>query len=135
MALAGALCLTLNAVLGFTNRSLRSQVSRLLGQDYGINQMSYDLGRLRLNGSSNASTAPTATGSPPTGSASQSSTPSCTSACCARCSPARHHPPRQNYAQRWQPSTTTSPATSPPPGSETPPELKINVKDRSTKLR
>jgi hypothetical protein len=50
MALAGALCLTLNAVLGFTNRSLRAQVSRLLGQDYSINQMSYDLGRLRLNG-------------------------------------------------------------------------------------
>ena len=50
MALAGALCLTLNAVLGFTNRSLRAQVSRLLGQDYGINQMGYDLGRLRLNG-------------------------------------------------------------------------------------
>jgi hypothetical protein len=50
MALVGALCLNLNAVLGFTNRSLRAQVSRLLGQDYGINQMSYDLGRLRLNG-------------------------------------------------------------------------------------
>jgi predicted MarR family transcription regulator len=50
MALVGALCLTLNAVLGFTNRSLRAQVSRLLGQDYGINQISYDLGRLRLNG-------------------------------------------------------------------------------------
>jgi hypothetical protein len=49
MALVGALCLSLNAVLGFTNRSLRAQVSRLLGQDYGINQMSYDLGRLRLN--------------------------------------------------------------------------------------
>jgi hypothetical protein len=50
MALAGALCLSLNAVLGFTNRSLRAQVSRLLGADYGINQMSYDLARLRLNG-------------------------------------------------------------------------------------
>jgi predicted MarR family transcription regulator len=50
MALVGALCLTLNAVLGFTNRSLRAQVSQLLGQDYGINQISYDLGRLRLNG-------------------------------------------------------------------------------------
>lgn len=49
MALVGALCLSLNAVLGFTNRSLRAQVSRLLGQDYSINQMSYDLGRLRVN--------------------------------------------------------------------------------------
>jgi hypothetical protein len=45
-------------VLGFTNRSLRAQVSRLLGQDYGINQMSYDLGRLRLNRLSDPPTPP-----------------------------------------------------------------------------
>ena len=50
MALLGALCLSLNAVVGFTNRSLRAQVSRLLGAAYTPNQMSYDLGRLRLNG-------------------------------------------------------------------------------------
>ena len=49
MALLGALCIGLNA-LGFTNRSLRAQVSRLLGVDYTVNQMSYDLARLRLNG-------------------------------------------------------------------------------------
>jgi hypothetical protein len=49
MALLGALCVSLNA-LGFTNRSLRAQVSRLLGMAYTGNQMSYDLGRLRLNG-------------------------------------------------------------------------------------
>jgi hypothetical protein len=49
MALLGALCITLNAV-GFTSRSLRAQVSRLLGDGYTPNQMSYDLGRLRLNG-------------------------------------------------------------------------------------
>src|SRR5664279_3014235 len=39
---------TVNA-LCFTNRSLRAQVSRLLGVPYTVNQMSYDLGRLRLN--------------------------------------------------------------------------------------
>ena len=50
MALLGALCLSLNTVLGFTNRSLRAQVSRLLGAAYTDSQMSYDLGRLRLNG-------------------------------------------------------------------------------------
>ena len=50
MALLGALCLSLNAVIGFTNRSLRAQVSQLLGADYTRNQMSYDLGRLRLDG-------------------------------------------------------------------------------------
>jgi hypothetical protein len=49
MALLGALCVSLNA-LGFTSRSLRAQVSRLLGTLYTPNQMSYDLARLRLNG-------------------------------------------------------------------------------------
>src|SRR6266550_5596438 len=48
MALLGALCVCLNAV-GFTSRSLRAQVSCLLGEGYTVNQMSYDLGRLRLN--------------------------------------------------------------------------------------
>ena len=52
MALLGALCIGLNA-LGFTNRSLRAQVSHLLGvstDGYTVNQASYDLARLRLNG-------------------------------------------------------------------------------------
>jgi hypothetical protein len=49
MALLGALCVSLNA-LGFTNRSLRAQVSHLLGVAYTVNQASYDLARLKLNG-------------------------------------------------------------------------------------
>jgi len=49
MALLGALCVGLNA-LGFTNRSLRAQVSHLLGVGYTVNQMSYDLARLKANG-------------------------------------------------------------------------------------
>ena len=51
MALLGALCVCLNA-LGFTNRSLRAQVSQLLGvpASYTVNQMSYDLARLRRKG-------------------------------------------------------------------------------------
>lgn len=49
MALLGALCVSLNA-LGFTNRSLRAQVSHLLGVSYSVNQASYDLARLRANG-------------------------------------------------------------------------------------
>ena len=52
MALLGALCVGLNA-LGFTNRSLRAQVSQLLGvptHAYTLNQMSYDLVRLRSKG-------------------------------------------------------------------------------------
>ena len=47
MALAGALCIMLTSVVGFTHRSLRAQVTNLLGQGYTAGQMSYDLTRLR----------------------------------------------------------------------------------------
>jgi hypothetical protein len=50
MALAGALCATVHAVAGFTNRSLRARVAALLGTGYTQSQMSYDLRRLRLKG-------------------------------------------------------------------------------------
>ena len=50
MALAGALCLIVHAVTGFTNKSLRGHVAGLLGVDYSSSQMSYDLRRLRLHG-------------------------------------------------------------------------------------
>jgi hypothetical protein len=50
MALTGALCILLNTVVGFTNRSLRAQVSVLLGGAYTSAQMTYDLRRLRLKG-------------------------------------------------------------------------------------
>jgi hypothetical protein len=50
MALAGALCLVVHAVTGFTNKSLRAYVAGLLGRDYSSSQMSYDLRRLRLHG-------------------------------------------------------------------------------------
>jgi hypothetical protein len=50
MALAGALCASVHAVGGFTNRSLRARVATLLGTEYSQAQMSYDLRRLRLKG-------------------------------------------------------------------------------------
>jgi hypothetical protein len=50
MALVGALAIGVNVVAGFTNRSLRAQVSALLGADYTMGQASYDLRRLRLKG-------------------------------------------------------------------------------------
>ena len=50
MALAGALCLTVHAVAGFSNRSLRALVAGLLGTTYTSSQMTYDLRRLRLHG-------------------------------------------------------------------------------------
>ena len=50
-ALAGALCTTSLAVTGITNKSLRALMAGLLGgANYSMNQASYDLARLRLNG-------------------------------------------------------------------------------------
>jgi len=49
MALTGALCLTVHAVAGFNNRSLRALVAGLLGTTYTSAQMTYDLRRLRLH--------------------------------------------------------------------------------------
>ena len=50
MALAGALCIALLSVVGFTNKSLRALVSQLLAGPYSQAQMTYDLRRLRLKG-------------------------------------------------------------------------------------
>ena len=49
-ALVGALCQTLLAATGFTNKNLRVLIARLLGSAYTPGQMTYDLRRLRLNG-------------------------------------------------------------------------------------
>jgi hypothetical protein len=50
-ALAGALCTSVLAVTGITNKSLRALMTGLLGDtNYTINQASYDLARLRTNG-------------------------------------------------------------------------------------
>ena len=49
-ALAGALCVSLCAVTGITNRSLRALMTGLLGAPYSMAQASYDLARLRRNG-------------------------------------------------------------------------------------
>jgi predicted MarR family transcription regulator len=49
-ALAGALCVTVGAVTGITNRSLCALMTGLLGVSYGMTQASYDLARLRHNG-------------------------------------------------------------------------------------
>jgi hypothetical protein len=50
MALAGALCMVVHAVAGFSNRSLRALVAGLLGTTYTAAQLTYDLRRLRLHG-------------------------------------------------------------------------------------
>ena len=50
MALAGALCNTLLAATGITNKSLRALMTGLLHAPYTPGQMTYDLRRLRLAG-------------------------------------------------------------------------------------
>ena len=50
-ALAGALCTSVLAVTGITNKSLRALMTGLLGgTDYTMNQAGYDLARLWVNG-------------------------------------------------------------------------------------
>jgi len=49
-ALAGALANMLFATTAITNKSLRALMTGLLGTPYSMNQASYDLARLRLNG-------------------------------------------------------------------------------------
>ena len=49
MALAGALCNTLLAATGITNKSLRALMTGLLHAPYTPGQMTYDLRRLRLD--------------------------------------------------------------------------------------
>ena len=49
-ALAGALCSSLGAATGITNRSLRALMTGLLGVPYTMTQACYDLARLRRNG-------------------------------------------------------------------------------------
>ena len=49
MALAGALCTTLLAATGITNKSLRALMTGLLHAPYTPGQMTYDLRRLRLD--------------------------------------------------------------------------------------
>jgi hypothetical protein len=49
-ALAGALCQTVCAVTGITNRSLRALMTGLPGAPYSMAQASYDLARLARNG-------------------------------------------------------------------------------------
>jgi hypothetical protein len=50
MALAGALCTTLLAASGITNKSLRALMTGLLHAPYAPGQMTYDLRRLRMTG-------------------------------------------------------------------------------------
>ena len=108
-ALAGALCTSVLAVTGITNKSLRALMTGLLdGIGYTTNQASYDLARLRVNGLITESPARTATGSPATGYGSRSSTPNCTTDYYARCWPPTSPPHHRHCERHCTPSTFTS---------------------------
>ena len=100
MALLGALCIGLNA-LGFTNRSLRAQVSQLLGADYTTHQISYDLTRLGINGLIHRRQPPNQhlPASPPTANGLRSSTPRSTTGSYDRYVPPTSHPRRASPAK------------------------------------
>jgi hypothetical protein len=110
MALLGALCVGLNA-LGFTNRSLRAQVSHLLGVAYTVNQAGYDLGRLRSNGLIRRRPGTNTYDLTPTDNAWPSSTPRSTTGCYDLSSPPTNHPLPPSSAAHWRPSTATSTPT------------------------
>jgi hypothetical protein len=99
MALAGALCAIVHTVTGFTNRSLRAQVSTLLGVPYTTSQMSYDLTRLRLKGLITDYHDPTPTSSHQRANESRSSTPNSTTGYCDHCWQPTTHPRHYPYAK------------------------------------
>jgi hypothetical protein len=111
MALLGALCVGLNA-LGFTNRSLRARVSHLLGVAYTINQMSYDLARLRSNGLIRRRPGSNTYDLTPDGQRVASSTPRSTTGSSHRSSPPTDHRLHPTFEARWPPSSDTSIPTS-----------------------
>ena len=104
MALAGALCQTLLAATGFTNKNLRVLIAGLLGSTYTPGQMTYDLRRLRLNGLIRRLRTLTATCSPPTASVSPSFTPRSTTGSSSPSPPRTSPRRRRNSAPRWRPS-------------------------------
>ena len=126
MALAGALCLFVHAVAGFTNKSLRCLVAELLAVEYSPGQMTYDLRRLRLHGlverlpHSNTYVLTAPTSSRPPACASPCSTPKCTGASCGHSSPPTTSPRHPSCAPLCPRSTAPWPTTSQTPASKSP---------------
>ena len=123
MALAGALCCVAHAVTGFSNMSLRGLVAGLLGADYSVHQMTYDLRRLRLHGMIERLPRTNTYVVTTEGSERPCSSPRSTTACCGRCSVPPtfqlHHPSSVSPSLS---STTPRQNTSSPPGLGSPRE-------------
>jgi hypothetical protein len=115
-ALAGALCVTVGAVTGITNRSLRALMTGLLGIPYSTTQAFYDLARLCRNGLITRRPHANTYDLTPTGWPSPSSTPRFTTGSSPRCSLQDSRKSRPSYMTRSGQSNTTSTSASPTPG-------------------
>ncbi|GBE68242.1 hypothetical protein MFM001_47040 [Mycobacterium sp. MFM001] len=122
-ALAGALCTSVLAVTGITNKSLRALMTGLLGgTTYTMNQASYDLARLARNGlitrvpGKNRYRLNSDGQRFATGSGSRSFTPNSMIACYGRSWPPISQPRHHHYEKRCTPSTFTSQKPSTTPG-------------------
>ena len=116
-ALAGALATSVLAVTGITNKSLRALMTGLLGSaTYTMNQASYDLARLRINGLITRIPGRNRYRLTGDGLRLRSSTPNSTTGCSARCSPPTGRPRHLHCERPCTPSTLTSLNASTRPG-------------------
>jgi hypothetical protein len=128
-ALAGALCTTLSAVTGLTNKRLRALMTGLLGgSDYTMNQPATTWAGFGSTDSSPDSRVTTCTNSPTTGCGSRSSTPNSTTGYYVPCSPPISRQRRYPYERPCTPSTFTSQK---PSTSATPTEHHLKTQDNS----
>jgi hypothetical protein len=125
-ALAGALTTTMFAVTGITNKSLRALMPRLFGDTYSMNQASYDLALLRLNGLIRRVPGHNRYTLTRDGLTSRSSTARSTTGSSDHCSPPTDRLPHPSYVPRSAPSTSTSTTGSPTPGCQPQPETQDN---------
>ncbi len=103
-ALAGALCTTLLAVTGITNKSLRALMTGLLGgAGYTMNQACYDLARLRANGLITRVPGRNLYRLTGDGLRFACSIPRSTTACCVLCLPPTSPQPRCHYETHCAP--------------------------------
>lgn len=122
MALVGALCISLNNVIGSPTEPSCPKWPPAWRRLHR-NQISFELGRLRLNGLIERVDGSNTYLLAPDGSrALRSSTSRFTSDCSDRCSPQTHHPHRPNDATPRPASIDTSGATTPTSASETVPK-------------
>src|SRR4051812_37125558 len=125
-ALAGALCHSLCAVTGITNRSLRALMTGLLDAGYTTVQASYDLTRLRRNDIIRRRPHTNTYDLTAAGLRFAIFYTKVHNRVSGHCSPPTNPKRRPNYATRCTRSTDTSPSNSPTPGYQPQPDSVFN---------